>query len=120
MTRTLLMVGVVAVFGASSCKGEKPIYFQCNYNADSLVGDVGTKYKIECPQLCSGGSVWGTDTYTSDSSVCAAAIHAGVLKETGGTASVIIKAGEKTYKGSKRNGIVSSDYKAWERSFGFD
>ena len=117
MTRTLLMVGVVAVVGASSCKGEKPIYFECSSNADSLAGDVGTKYKIECPQLCSGGSVWGTDTYTSDSSVCAAAIHAGEMKESGGTMTVVIKAGEKAYKGSKKNGITSTDFKAWELGF---
>jgi hypothetical protein len=115
MTRALPLLILLA-----ACSGEKPIYLSCYDSADKLPGDAGTKYTIECPQLCTSGSVWGSETYTSDSKVCKAAIHSGVLKPAGGKAKVIIKGGEKSYKGSQKNGISSADYGAWTRSFEFD
>ena len=65
------------------------------------------------------GSVWGTDLYTDDSSVCRAAVHAGVIKETGGKVTVYPYGGQDLYTGGERNGIYSSDYGAWPASFGF-
>lgn len=66
------------------------------------------------------GSVWGTDVYTDDSSLAAAAVHAGVLMpgQTGQVA-VTILPGQQTYGGSPRNGIASSNYGAWSGSFAF-
>jgi hypothetical protein len=64
------------------------------------------------------GPVWGTDTYTDDSSIAAAAVHAGLLRpgETG-TIMVTVQTGFQSYPASSRNGISSSDYGAWGRSF---
>ena len=66
------------------------------------------------------GFVWGVDTYTDDSSLGAAAVHAGILKvgETGRVAIRIVE-GQPSYKGSTRNGVTTRDYREWSRSFVF-
>lgn len=57
------------------------------------------------------GQVWGTDTYTRDSILGAAAVHAGLLKpgETG-VLRVTVVPPLKSYPGSTRNGVTTSDY----------
>ena len=65
-----------------------------------------------------GGYVWGTDIYTDDSSIAAAAVHAGLLQpDETGTIMVTILAGRETYRGSARNGVASRDYPSWARSY---
>ncbi len=75
---------------------------------------------ITCP---SGGhaeeSVWGTEEYTADSGICAAAVHAGVLDFGGGVALVEGRPGRGSYSGSARNGVESRDYPAWPNGFRF-
>ncbi|MDW5300448.1 MAG: LCCL domain-containing protein, partial [Sedimentibacter sp.] len=67
------------------------------------------------------GDVWGTDIYTDDSDVSAAAVHAGILKvgETK-TISITILPGQSSYSGSLRNGVESGDYGEWDGSFKFN
>jgi hypothetical protein len=62
-----------------------------------------------------GGSVWGSGPYTSDSSLAAAAVHAGVLK-VGETAviKIRVKADPGGYTGSTQNGVTSSNYGPWQ------
>lgn len=83
----------------------------------------GAEDEAEIACLCVGdegwGPVWGTDIYTDDSSLCAAAVHAGVATEFGGPVIVHMAPGCSAYRGSSRNGIDSDDYDAWERSFVF-
>lgn len=64
------------------------------------------------------GAVWGTNVYTDDSSLAAAAVHAGVL-QVGHKAvvKVTILPGEQKYGGSMRNGITTADFGPWEGSF---
>jgi len=64
------------------------------------------------------GSVWGTDVYTDDSSLAAAAVHAGLLKpgETG-LVRVTIERGRDRYAGSPRNGVTSLDFAAYAGSY---
>jgi len=64
------------------------------------------------------GPVWGTDVYTDDSSIGAAAVHAGILRpgETG-TIMVTVQDGYQSYSPSSRNGIDSESYGEWGRSF---
>jgi hypothetical protein len=64
------------------------------------------------------GTVWGTDVYTDDSSIGAAAVHAGILRpgETG-TIMVTVQNGYQSYAPSSRNGIDSASYGEWGRSF---
>ena len=58
-----------------------------------------------------GGSIWGTDVYTTDSSLAMAAVHAGVVKagETG-PVRVKILASPPSFAGSLRNGVRTSPY----------
>jgi LCCL domain len=60
------------------------------------------------------GQVWGTDTYTRDSVLGAAAVHAGLLKP-GQTAvlRMTVVAARESYPGTVRNGVTTSDYAAF-------
>ena len=66
------------------------------------------------------GSVWRTGTYTDDSELAAAAVHAGVVAP-GETANLTVEVlpGQASYKGSANHGVASVDYGAWEGSFKF-
>ncbi len=68
----------------------------------------------------SGGSVWGTDVYTDDSSLARAAVHAGVVAvgETK-TVAVTLLPGQSAYPASTRNGVTTSSWGAWSGSFSF-
>ncbi len=65
------------------------------------------------------GSVWGTDVYTYDSSICHAAVHAGIIKAEGGPVTVYPQPGRISYDGEERNGVSSRDYGHYDRSFSF-
>jgi hypothetical protein len=57
------------------------------------------------------GPVWGTDVYTGDSSLAAAALHAGAVKA--GVQAVVrvnVVAPLRAYSGSSRNGVTSSSF----------
>jgi LCCL domain len=57
------------------------------------------------------GSVWGTDVYTTDSTLAAVSVHAGVLAAgQTGVVKVTILASPPTFQGTQRNGVTSSDY----------
>ena len=57
------------------------------------------------------GSVWGTDVYTSDSTLAAAAVHAGLLKpEENAIVKVTIVAPPTQFKGRSRNGVTSHNF----------
>jgi hypothetical protein len=73
-----------------------------------------------CGKTEGGANMWGTDVYTDDSSLCHAAVHAGVIPASGGTLRVRTVAGQGSYTGSARNGMVTEDYGAWTRSIVFD
>ena len=64
--------------------------------------------------------IWGTDTYTDDSSVCTAAVHSGAISlAAGGTVTIEIRPGLDAYRSSTRNGITSVPYGSWHGSFVF-
>jgi hypothetical protein len=121
MTNMRWLFVVTAVLSFAACKsGEKPIFLSCGDTAQKLVGDVGTKYKVQCPQLCTNGSLWGSGPYTADSSVCKAAIHAGALKPAGGETTVVIRGSQEKFDGSSKNGVTSAGWGKYDRTFEFD
>jgi hypothetical protein len=62
--------------------------------------------------------VFGTDIYTADSSLAAAAVHAGVLKNgEKGVVKVTILPGQAEYKASSRNGVTSLGWYAYDGSY---
>ncbi|MBR0652852.1 hypothetical protein GXW78_24560 [Roseomonas terrae] len=74
--------------------------------------------------LCSAeatttGIVWGTGTYTTDSRICRAAVHAGVIPPGGGQVTVEPAPGLPSYDGSDANGVATSAYGPWPASFVF-
>ena len=78
-----------------------------------------TELSCACPPTVVG-SVWGTDLYTLDSNICAAAVHSGALTSgEGGQVTVNRVGGCAKYPGSEKNGITSSDWSAYEFSFTF-
>ena len=65
-----------------------------------------------------GGSLWGTEMYTLDSTLAAAAVHMGVLKvgQTGNV-KVTILGPSVGFVGSTRNGLTSSNYANYPGAF---
>ena len=86
--------------------------------ASAYRGRNGERFVYTCPRYGAAGSIWGTDLYTDDSSVCTAAVHTGgITLAGGGTVTIEIRPGESAYAGSTRNRITSSSYPAWSGSF---
>ena len=89
-------------------------------NAGEHRGHNGERFSYSCPAGGTAGSLWGTGTYTDDSSICTAAVHAGLISlASGGTVTIEIRAGQQSYQGSNQNGVTSASYAAWSGSFGF-
>jgi len=66
------------------------------------------------------GSVWGSHPYTQDSSLCAAAVHAGAItKADGGSITAKASPGCSKYTGSKENGVTTSNWGPYDTSFHF-
>ena len=81
----------------------------------NTTGATGT---IDCPPGGSFGTVWGTGTYTSDSSICTAAVHFGwITPDRGGRVSFQQVPGLDAYQGVAQNGVTSFDYGPWSSSF---
>ncbi|HTJ33320.1 MAG TPA: Hsp70 family protein [Dactylosporangium sp.] len=79
--------------------------------ADTTVG-------YNCPADGSIGTVWGSGPYTTDSSVCTAAVHAGKITLAGGGRVVIkIRPGESSYEGTTQNDIVTTSYDGYPWAF---
>jgi hypothetical protein len=86
--------------------------------ATAFRGRNGERFTASCPSYGTLRSVWGTDIYTDDSGVCAAAVHVGVISLAGGgLVTFEIRPGEAAYTGSTRNRVTSSSYPAWSGSF---
>lgn len=64
--------------------------------------------------------VWGTDTYSADSSICTAAAHAGLITlEEGGEVTFAFTEGQDVWPASERNGVTSQEGTQWPRGFEF-
>mmetsp|Transcript_87266 Transcript_87266/g.167222 ORF Transcript_87266/g.167222 Transcript_87266/m.167222 type:complete len:530 (+) Transcript_87266:95-1684(+) len=69
----------------------------------------GTSFVVSCPGGCEGSQVSGHSIYTSDSSICSAAQHAGVMGTNGGDAMVTVGMGQQLYFGVEAHGIHSRE-----------
>jgi hypothetical protein len=79
-------------------------------NMHGLCETVGTTYYFRVTGVTEG-QVWGTDIYSGDSTIGAAAVHAGLLKpsETGVLRVTVVTPPEK-FPGTTRNGVTSTEY----------
>jgi hypothetical protein len=79
---------------------------ECPDNADDL--GQGKTYSCTCPALADPAPMYGSDVYAQDSGLCAAAVHAGVLKQdAAGSVIFQVVASPPIFKGATRNGIKS-------------
>lgn len=91
----------------------------CPRNLKALQGQMGKSLTCSCKPQQFGGSIWGSHPYTTDSSVCGAALHAGVIAATGGTVTAKTMPGCPSYSGSESNGIKTSGWGSYNTSFYF-
>ncbi|WP_202950800.1 LCCL domain-containing protein [Microcystis ichthyoblabe FBCC-A1114] len=95
-------------------------FLEWSDTATGLRGRLDQDFTFSCPSSGRVGSVWGTNTYTDDSSICSAAVHAGLITaRDGGVVTIRIRPGEDSYAGTNRNGVRSSSYGSWSGSFIF-
>lgn len=86
----------------------------------NLRGLNGERFRFHCP---SGkprpGQVIGSGPYTDGSSICAAAVHAGVINPaSGGVVTIEVRPGEAHYQASWSHFIQSESYERfWSGSF---
>lgn len=111
--------GSFVIVGGQARPGSSQITWSTD--ASSLRGRNGQRFTFSCP---AGGSIsgrlWGTDSYTDDSSICTAAVHAGIISvASGGTVTIEIRAGAGSYQAVTRNGVASRNYGSWHGSFVF-
>ena len=89
--------------------------------ASDYRGQDGLLVAFQCaknPRLVNLGNVWGTDTYSDDSSVCSAGVHAGAITyQDGGLVVFEIRPGLDDYQASIRNGVSSATWGTWGGSF---
>lgn len=119
MSRTPLISLIVTCASALllSVNAQAQTSLSCDQAATSLTGGVGTTVDVICPAGCGSSIVWGSGPYTDDSSICSAAIHAGTITSAGGAFTVTVGPGGPSFPGSVRNGVSTSDWGEWGRSF---
>jgi hypothetical protein len=89
---------------------------QCQVTGDSPLIAVGARRTISCPANCPNEDVYGSDIYTSDTPVCLAAVHAGViLKSAGGSVTYqYVGSFPGPFESSNRRGLESQPWEgAW-------
>jgi hypothetical protein len=86
-----------------------------------ICGPLGeaTELACHCPGNTPVGSAWGSNPYTADSDICAAARHAGVINHRGGQVTVQRVDGQESYTGSMAWGITTSDHGSADASMTF-
>lgn len=95
-----------------------------NRRACGIVGKSGSYDVYYCNGKQSGctspgGTVWGTNVYTSDSSKCRAGLHSGMLSLNGGIAYIENLPGQSSYQGTTQNGETTNSYGSWGGSYQF-
>jgi hypothetical protein len=88
-------------------------------NMSALGAQVGKVFRFRVTGA-NVGIVYGTDTYTTDSALAVAAVHAGLVK-TGKTAVVKVKVlpNQPGFTGSFRNGVTTNNYPALYPAYQF-
>lgn len=88
--------------------------------ADRFRGQWGDEKTLYCPPSGAIAPIWGSDIYSDNSSICTAAVHAGLITlEEGGAIAIRILPGQSSYTGRTQNEIASSDFDRWPGSFTF-
>lgn len=114
----LLLFTTIFAFAAIGCK--KKVHVQCSDSPKSVRMNTEQAFIAVCPANCASafGSVWGSGPYTTDSSICRAAIHGGAIKDTeGGGVTVKLRPGQGSYSATVANGVASGSWGAYDSGF---
>jgi len=104
----------------TTSSSDEPTPISWSTNAAFVREENGLTYTFECPPGGTPGTVWGSDAYTADSSICTAAVHAGkITLENGGVVTIEFTAGRQTYGATTRNGITTYNYGQYPHSMIF-
>ncbi|XP_067277571.1 vitrin isoform X7 [Pseudorasbora parva] len=101
-------------------KNKKPKQVVPAIECDMRAGKIHLpEFIVKCPANCreTKEKVYGTGVFASISSICNAAVHSGVISNSGGKVIVMKMAGQATYKGSFANGVRSLSLPNWRESF---
>uniref|UniRef100_A0A9J7XKD3 Vitrin n=1 Tax=Cyprinus carpio carpio TaxID=630221 RepID=A0A9J7XKD3_CYPCA len=101
-------------------KNKKPKQAVPAIECDMRAGKISlSEFIVKCPANCreTKEKVYGTGVFASISSICNAAIHSGVITNSGGKVIVMKMAGQAIYKGSLANGVRSLSLPNWRESF---
>ena len=103
-------------------KGPEPaIAATGTFQADSWAGQAGRVLTFQCFGPLELHTVYGTDVYTDDSSICSAGVHAGLItQKSGGMVTIKLQQGVESFPASTRNGVtsyVSNDWKGQSFTF---
>jgi hypothetical protein len=81
---------------------------------------LGEEVSFFCPPNGVENRIWGSDVYADQSSICTAAVHAGLITlDAGGAIAIHIHPGQDSYPGSTQNEVASGDLGPWPGSFTF-
>ncbi|XP_069036004.1 vitrin isoform X10 [Lepisosteus oculatus] len=123
-TLTTLCVALLLASGngakQNGQKNKKPKQIVPQIDCDVRAGKISIpEFIAKCPANCreTKHPVYGADIYASISSVCNAAIHSGVITNSGGKVIVRKVAGQSVYRGSFSNGVRSLSLPKWRESF---
>jgi LCCL domain len=86
----------------------------------NLRGYNGERFRFRCPPgKTQPGQVTGSGPYTDGSSICAAGVHAGVIRTaSGGLVTIEVRPGEAHYEASWSHYVHSESYENfWSGSF---
>jgi len=90
------------------------------FTANRFRHRVGEDITLFCPPQGVENRVWGSDMYGDQSSICTAAVHAGLITfDVGGAIAIRILPGQDAYEGTTQNDVTSSTLGQWPGSFTF-
>jgi hypothetical protein len=120
----LLVLLVPAAALASAILGPAPAVHEVDWRSSpldlNLRGFNGERFRFRCPPgKPAPGQVIGSGPYADGSSICAAAVHAGVIRAaSGGLVTIEVRPGQTHYVGSVSHYVQSESYEQfWSGSF---
>ncbi|KAG9339037.1 hypothetical protein JZ751_024232 [Albula glossodonta] len=115
----LLLVGSIEA-RPNGPTNKKPKQVVPPIDCDVRAGKINLQeFIVKCPSHCreTKQPVYGSGVFASISSICNAAIHSGVITNSGGKVIVSKMAGQSSYKGSPSHGVRSLSLPRWRESF---
>jgi hypothetical protein len=97
-----------------------PPLIQWNRDARLEHKNLGQKPSFRCPPNGKIDAIFGTEIYTYGSSICSAAVHAGLFSAvTGGDVTIKILGPHTGFEPSTRNGVAARAYRGTLEAFEF-